>query len=371
MANQIAYGFLNLRDRFNELALTAQNIPIIEDAINRTFEMHNRVMRASLQLFTRTVTEPQLRYRTAGTARLQPIDENGRALPIKQVLGYYDVAWPLYSGAAAWGATWMERIKWTIEDVNRQINLITDADVNWMRDHIYSALFQNADWQADDDEKGVLTIKPLANGDAVSYQYWSAGSYGATDNHFLAQVAAIDDANNPFATIYRKLTEHPENGGDVVCFVPTNQVAAVTGLTSFHSMPDQNLDLGANAVRVVGGGPMPMTTGFAMAGEMPGRLLGYEDNKVWLYEWPTLPDNYFVAFTTDGERALGMREDPFEQLRGFREVAETDPNDYHPFWERQYFRRAGFGAWNRTGAVVLLVGSGTYTPPAAYVLPAR
>jgi hypothetical protein len=83
MANQVAYGFWNLEDRFAELALQAVNIPIIENAIRASFDFHNRQLAAAMRLFVRPVVDPQLRYRTPmGGARLMPMDANGRALPV-------------------------------------------------------------------------------------------------------------------------------------------------------------------------------------------------------------------------------------------------------------------------------------------------
>jgi hypothetical protein len=87
---------------------------------------------------------------------------------------------------------------------------------------------------------------------------------------------------------------------------------------------------------------------------------------VWLVEWRSLPSSYIVATTTTGETPLGMREDDEPELRGFRQVGAR--NDF-PFAETQWMRRAGFGAWNRVGAVVMLIGTGSYSVPSGYTCP--
>jgi hypothetical protein len=99
---------------------------------------------------------------------------------------------------------------------------------------------------------------------------------------------------------------------------------------------------------------------------MPGVLKGRVSN-VWIVEWGQLPSSYVIATTTEGPRPLGFRQDPEAELQGFKQVAER--ND-HPFYERQYLRRAGFGALNRPGALVYYLGtSDTYAVPSGYALP--
>jgi hypothetical protein len=53
-------------------------------------------------------------------------------------------------------------------------------------------------------------------------------------------------------------------------------------------------------------------------------------------------------------------------LRGFRRVAERE--DF-PYEEEIWFRRAGFGAWNRVGARVDRIGNGAYAVPTGYTIP--
>ena len=73
-----------------------------------------------------------------------------------------------------------------------------------------------------------------------------------------------------------------------------------------------------------------------------------------------------VAITTGGERPLKMREEDVASLQGFRKVAER--ND-HPFYESQYLRIAGFGAFNLVGALIYRIGSASYSIPAGYSVP--
>jgi hypothetical protein len=98
---------------------------------------------------------------------------------------------------------------------------------------------------------------------------------------------------------------------------------------------------------------------------VPGTVIG-RVAKCWIVEWKALVDDYIIATTTDGAPALGMRQDPEPELQGFKRVAER--ND-HPYYESQYMRRAGFGGYNRVGAVVQRIGNGTYAIPTGYDAP--
>lgn len=356
MANQVAYGFTNLKDMFT-LRVAEAGVDVVNTAIQQSVDEHNRQIAALMGLFVTPVTKPQMRYKTPTAARLQPLDESGRARPIR-VAGHYDVAFPLQAGGAAWGGTDVTIAKMTVEEANRYTLTLLSADARWVRDHILAAIFANTSWTFtdDDDDVGSLTIKGPANADTDVYLLLTGADAGATDNHFLAQAAAIADAANPFPTIYSELREHPENGGEVLALIPTNLKTSVQGLTEYHAIADPNLRAGSATTELVG----------SLGVEHPGELFGYTDSKVWLSEWRSLPDNYIISVTTDGDAPLGMREDPEPELRGFKKVAER--ND-HPFIESQWRRRAGFGGRNRVGVVVQRIGNAAYAVPTNYGSP--
>lgn len=355
MANQLLYGFIQHKDIANR-RVTEIGVQIVNDAINQAVAEHNRQIQAIIDLFAIRTTEFKEKFSTPTVARLQPLDENGRARPIKP-LGQYGIAYPLQDGGTAWGATFKAREKMTVQQANDITATLTTADVRWLRDHIMAALFVNTPWTFNDPDHDALTIEGLANGDSVKYLVHAGSDAGATDNHYLSQVDPIDDAHNPFPLIHEELTEHPENDGEVVVFIASNLKASVTGLTNFYPEQDPNIREGVG-VSVLSG-----TLGIPLPGG-PRSLLGYVD-KCWIVEWKSLPDGYMVGITTGGERPLKMREDETESLRGFKKVAER--ND-HPFYESQWLRIAGFGAFNRVGALVYRVGA-VYAVPANYTSP--
>ena len=355
MANQVAYGFMNLAEIMGR-RVTEVGVSVVTDAIEQSVAEHNRQMDAILALFVERTTDFKIRYRTPIPARLQPLTQDGRALPIVTA-GNYDVSFPLQMAGIAAGKNYVTGQLMTVAEASELTSALLESDFRWMRDHILAALFTNVSWTHTDPEKGALTIQGLANADAVLYQVRTGADVGGTDNHYLAQANTIGaGADNPFGTIRSELLEHPENGGEVVVFVPTNLKASIVALTTFNSMRDPNITTGANADVLTGN----------LGVNVPGDIFGYEDAKVWLSEWMSLPDNYMVAVTTQGPRPLKMREYPEASLQGFNKVAARDD---HPWYEEQYMRICGFGANNRVGAVVQRIGNASYAIPTNYTSP--
>jgi hypothetical protein len=353
MANQVLYGFHSLADVFSR-RVTEVGEELVSNAIRETIAEHNRQMDALMGLLVRRTTSFQINFKTANAHRLQPLDEWGRALPVK-LAGMYQLAFPLYMAGSAWGANFISRQKMTVGEANDVTSQMITADARWLRDNILAALYTNVNRTFSDPEHGALVVKPLANGDTDTYSIISGSEMPATDTHYSAQANAIDDANNPFPGIHDELVEHPENGDRVIAMVPTGLRASIEGLATFFAAPDPNISLGIASDRLVGSFGEPV----------PGEVFGYADG-VWVSEWRALPADYIIAINVGGEAPLAMREDEEEQLRGFAQIATRED---HPYWEAQYMRRAGFGAWNRVGALVHRVGNGAYAIPTGYTAP--
>lgn len=356
MANQVTWGFLNMQHLFNNRVVEVGE-GVVNDAIQATMAEHNRQMNAMLDLFVYRTNEFQTTYKSGADARLQALDNNGRARPILGAVSKYTVGLPMFHAGAAWGSNRVSLLKMTVEEANRITNLLINADARWLRDHIFAAIYNNAEWTFADEDYGPLTVKPLANGDSEVYAIQRGQMTASGDTHFFAQANAIGNADNPFPTIYKELVEHSENSGQVFALVPTNLMTATRALDTFYDQPDPNLSVLSTERVLVGQ--------FDAAERMPGELRGYADG-VWIVEWPSMPDNYIIAMTTGGEKPIAMREEVIPELRGYSQVAVRAD---HPFWESQWERRAGFGAWNRVGALVYRVGNGSYAIPTGYETP--
>jgi hypothetical protein len=348
----VLYGLLQMADLADQ-RVTEVGVEAVTTSIEQSVAEHNRQLDAIMSLFVTRTTNFKSRFWAAANARLQPLDNSGRALPIKPA-GKYDVAWPIQMGGTAWGHDYVTGVKMTVGETARMTAAMLDADSRWVRDHILAALFYKSStnpWTFIDDEHGSLSIYGLANGDSTVYNLMSGSDAGATDDHLL-----FDDtpAADTFQAMYDELMEHPENGGEVIAFIPTNLKSTVQGISTFYPMEDPDLRIGSASTVLAG----------SLGRAVPGTVLGKVE-KVWVVEWKSLPDDYMIGVTTEGERALAMREDPEPTLRGFKQVAVRED---HPWYERQYLRRAGFGAWNRVGSVVYKDAS-SYASPTGYGSP--
>lgn len=344
------YGLLSMADLANR-RVTEVGVGEVSTAIDMSVAEHNRQMDALMALLARRTTDWQTRFRTPVAARLQPGDEFSRGRPIKPA-GQYDVGLPLTQGDIAWGFNSVTGAYLTVGEAAEATNALLEADFRYNRDKMLSAFFVASSYTFVDPLHGSLTVQALANGDTVTYPVIRGADTEATDDHILTDAAADADT---FATIYDDLTEHPDNGGDVFAFIPTNLKATVEGLSTFYPVEDPDLRQGT-ATTVLAG-----RLGTAIPGEVLGKI-----ERVWVAEWRSLPDNYIIAITTEGPRPLAMREDPIPELNGFRRVADRD--DY-PWFERHYRRRNGFGAWNRTGGLVMQITAGAYSSPAGLDTP--
>ncbi len=354
MANQLIYGFHDLKDVADK-QVNEVGVRVVNEAVQQARDEHQRQVEALTGLFLTKTTEYKVKFKSNSKQRLQPLDDNGRARPI-QVAGMYETAFPIQRAGTAWGANRIARVKMTVQDVNDLMADLFMADLRWVRDHIMAALFTNVTWSFTDDEHGALTIQPLANGDTVTYQIQAGADAGATDTHYLAQANAIDSSNDPFETIHAELTEHPENTGPVVSLIPTNLKTAVMNLPGFYPQGDPNVRLGSGQAELVG----------QLGVAVPGKIIGYHDSGVWISEWQSQPSSYITTVSTGGERPIAMREYEEAELRGFMAIGEREDV---PYWEEQWDRYAGFGAWNRVAAVVMRIGNGSYAIPTGYDSP--
>lgn len=357
MANQVVYGFHTLQDRFSDLVTTVGG-DVIDTAIDQAMAEHNRQMDAFTGIFLRRGVEAQTVFRTPSLTRNQPLDEFGRPIPIKAP-GRYTVGFPIQDSGNAIGWTWQHAQYRRLEELNAAILAIQIGDMRWVFDHILGAFFALANYTFWDSENaGSLTVLPLANGDTQTYNVFTGADVGGTDNHLLAQANAIGaGADNPFPTIYTELTEHPENGnGRVIAFIPTGLKASVQALATFNPLPMADIQPGANSDVLVGN--LGVTT--------PGTVLGMEDSGVWVVEWPRLPANYIVAVHTGGAPPIGERVPEPTGLQGF---VEMDPNADMPWYQRNWLRMAGYGAWNRVGGLVYRIGNASYAVPTNFAVP--
>lgn len=352
----IPFGFHRLTDKFSQLA--SANLQEVNDAVAASLRVHDEATRA-LGIFSfQTPIATQAYVNPIESSELQPLDEHARALVELSVRpDRYTVGLPLYAAGTAIGETFMVRRRQTVEGVANALANALLADDNWRVRQFYTGLFQAADYTYfDEGGVGDAIVKPLANGDAIRYAVnTSAGA--KTDNHLLGQAAAISDAANPLPNLANTIREHPDNTGDILIYCSDAQAVTIRALALFYPIADPNITAALTNARLSGTAPSTPV----------GTVIGYVggDTRAWIVIWPRLNSvgtgQYLIAVSTGGNRPLAERVDP--AIPGF---GLADERNNYPYYERQYIRVAGFGAWNRTAAAILQIGSATYAVPVGF-----
>lgn len=359
MANILPWGFHRLADVADQKV--TDQITRVREAVNQYIAFRSQENNAVLSTFVEVTTEIQAKFKLPGAMRLQPLTEQARPTPELYRETEYTVAWPLQRAGLALGQTYEQRAVMNISQFAGIMQAVADADLQWLREHALAALFYSGSgWFHDDkdDPAGELTIKGLANGDTQTY-FSSSGTL-ATDNHYLAQTGDLVTATDPIPAMIEELREHPVNTGDTIILGSTADKAKYLALAAFYQQRDPNLTVGSGVTQFTGNAP---------GGQPLGEFIGYHLSGAFIYLWRGLPTNYLVAFTNGNDpKPIRQRERPEAVLRGFK--PDDDRADY-PFYETDYVRRAGFGAWNRVGAVVQQVNGGdtTYDVPTNYASP--
>lgn len=351
MANLTAYGFIGKEDLY-AMRVADGNVPLVMDAINVSLAEYTRVLGDFMSAMVIRTTEWKIRYALPGSGTLQPLDDKGNPLPVLPT-GYYDVAFPIQGAGTAWGTDRISRELMTVDDARRYTVDAMMKDMDWNRRHILAAILTNVTWTYTDALYGALTIQPLANGDTV--QYVKRDGTTATDTHYLFQAAAISDAANPYPTLYSELYEHPSNTGDFYAYISTSLVATTEALADFIPVSDPDVSYGGNVATLRSNG----------APRFGDKVLGKVSN-MWIVEWGALPAGYIIGHSASANDVIGMREHPVASLQGFfPEFNDVNGN----LQENRMLRFAGFGARNRIGACVMLVGAGAYSVPTGYLAP--
>lgn len=359
MANTNRYGFLNLRDVSGVLVSTV-GASRVADAIRQDAATYTRMTNELLSEWAVRVTVAQELVSTPGSGTLQPIDADGNPLPVKPgpavTAGY-----PIFGGATAWGTNRVSRALMTVAKAERATIDAFKRDNDWITRHLLASVLTVGGFTFNDRTPsagspngiGNVVVLPLANSDTQVYS--RSGGTVATDNHYLAQAAAIADASNPYPIIRAELAEHPGNTGRIVAYISTSLVATTQALTNFIEPRMGDVTYG-NAQTLAN---FSLGDGYGF-----GTVVGVVDG-VLVVEAPILPAGYIIA-KVEGQPIVGMREYPAAELQGFfPEFNDIDGNHL----EARMIRFAGFGVFNRTGALAYQIGAANYSNPAAFTAP--
>lgn len=350
---QVAPGFVDLQE-VAERRITEVGVEQIVDAITLSAQLHTEAVAELEAGLVETGTTFKERYEQPVVSEMQPLaGDTDRPRPVSGQ-AFYDRAYPIRDVGHAFGGGRKVRAKWTVEQVNRQTLTGLMADDRWRMRHILGAWMSDQDWTFQDPEHGALTIGGAANGDAVLYV--DINGDGFTDNHYLAQLAAIDSTNDPFPLIVDELIEHPENNGNYpVAYIPTNLVNAVANLPKVYNRLPDVIQEGVGVTQLVSE---------ATNSPIGDKIIGFHEAGLWLVELKRLPNNY-IPFHVPGIPFIFMREEPEVELQGLRPELYDDGVT----WVNAFIRTAGYAVRNRIAAGVMLIGSASYAAPAAYKQP--
>lgn len=357
------YGFMNLQHLYNTRVVDA-GTERVWTAIAESLAEYNRVIDGLFGTFVDRTTAGLQQIELPGSGTLQPLTDDGNPLPVLPS-GSYQVAYPIHGAGTAWGDNRVTRALMSVEEADRNTANAMRDDKDWLTRHALAALLDNASWTFSDKAGpngyrglGNITVQPLANNDSVTYT--RRGGSAATDNHYLAQAAAIADGTNPFPVIRSELIEHPSNGGPFVAYVASDLVATATALTEFVEAGDPDIRYGADNDTLSAAGAGILGPGDEVLGKT-------KSSNIWIVEWAALPSNYMIATALGaGTKPLAMREYDAPELQGFfMERASIDGNHL----VTRMLRYAGFGVANRVAAVAMRIGNASYAVPSGFDAP--
>src|SRR4051812_37694083 len=134
MANTQEYGLMQLVDLHllnpNEPAITVDS-GLLTSGILYDLAQHNQDIDALLRTFSNDTTDYQIEVNQAGGGRSQPVDETGRAIPVKP-LAPYTVAFPIQGSGNALGMNYLVKNKITVRDVARSMSRLYRSDYQWV-----------------------------------------------------------------------------------------------------------------------------------------------------------------------------------------------------------------------------------------------
>lgn len=354
MPNQIAWGFHQLQDIFDE-RIRNIDVAVLNTAIETSAAAYTEDLNAMLAGMVERTTTFKERIALPSGGELQPLSQNGTPL-VTRTAGRYDVAYPLMRAGDSFGANRETYAKMTVGEMNRRMVNVQIKDARWNIRRLLAAIFTNAAWTFDDEDSqvGALTIRPAAT-TADGAIFLDLNGDLATFEHYTAQAAAIDNANNPYAALYSLLYSHPENIEPFVAYVPPDLVAATQALAAFHPY--------------AGATPFVNYVNTTLADDAVGGLLGFgnrvlgEANGMVIVESRRIPAGYIVGQAAGSGPVLKMREEPELSLQGLQMVEiQVDSN----FRRWDFYRKAGFGISNPVGVAVRRIGNASYAIPTGY-----
>lgn len=364
MANEVAYGFRTIIDRFGD-SVTVDNIEMVQGAVEETARMTTEMVQAMLNTFVERTTVRGAKVLLPGVGMMEPLNADGNPAP-RRYTGSFEVGYPMWWWGTAYGQNREERAKATVGDYNRYALEQSKEYARRVKREILKATLYNvgtSGWTFVDQRGATdpdVTVRSLANGDGNKYTFLN-GQAG-TDSHYLVMDGTFSDANyGLFGSIYSELREHPSNRltetGYCITWVSSALVSSIEALTALQEPKNDLIIPGISSDRVVDNATLRDLLPF---GE---KILGVVSNNL-VVEWSDLPGSHTLSMAPSADPApLRMREEPEAALQGlFSEFAIADGNHL----ETRLLSKFGIAAHNRIGMVAARTGTTSYTNPDGY-----
>lgn len=346
------------------------DIPLanLTDAINDVLGQYQEERDRALQMFVaETTILAEEHVPLGGIDEGQDVDRYGRALETRPEAGY-DVAYPWIRRGWAHGWDYESEKLLTVGDVQRVLTAQSRGNAKWHLRSIHRALYNNGNWTHRDNEVtsggvGVSrTIRALANQDGTLYPPAAILALGDDDtqaNHYIVSnylSSAINGTNNPLELIRAKIRAR-DVAGTIVAFINSAQLLDIRDkLPNFIDAPA--------ATDATAGSTTP--TAILPSGILvPGQYIGVDgDTNVHVYVYDSATPSAYILGMVIGRPPLKKRIPSVSGLQGFKLEAEEE---LAPLHRREFRDRAGYGVFDRLGAVVVqLKGSGSYDVPTIY-----
>lgn len=360
--NGLAPGFYNIQDVLSRRIVDV-GAQTISDALQRSAEIHQRIVDELYSTSIMRVNWFKQRYRVGGQRRVQSLTQDGVPRPMRSGL-VYDVALPLQIVADSIAFNMWAENKQTVQDVNDETVQMLQAFNDWERRTFLAAIFTNAAWTyADDsDDVGNLTIQVLANGSTDGQLYPKRDGSTSISDHYLGQAGSISDSANPYVTAYETLKVHPSNSGPYVSFIASNLVDDTKALADFRPFESTFIQYGANATTAAAAAMSLMAWGNEVIGVVEGAGSG---TGMVVVEADFLPSSYMVTQAMGAGPYVGLREETIGGQALIMRDTRPDTNKH----KIDFYRRAGKGVINRVAACVTEIGDASYDIPAGYTAP--
>jgi hypothetical protein len=365
MANEVAYGFITIQNRFAD-RVTSDNMEMVMDAVTSSFEQWNTIVNAQLNAFCERTIARETKVWLPASGMLEPLNADANPTP-RRYTGSYEVGYPIWWWGTAYGQNREERVKATIADYNRYaLEQMKEHKRRIQREILKATLYDKgtSGWTFT-DQRGHgsdpdVTVRSLANGDAVSYVMLNGNA--GTDNHYIVMDGTFSDANyGLFSSIYSELREHPSNRlsetGYCITWVASDLVSGVENLTALQEPKNDLIIPGISSDRVV---DLATLRDLLPFGE---KILGVVSNNL-VVEWSALPGSFTLSLAPSADPSpLRMREEPEATLQGlFAEYAMPDGNHL----ETRMLSKFGIAPHNRVAMVAGRTGTTSYTNPDGY-----